>query len=152
MTTKIDPYLFFDGDCAEAIRFYQQVLGAELETMMKYEDAPQDASAGEHEGCASPDGGPPPAEWGERIMHASLLLDGQRLMASDTPPGTYEKPAGVAIALNVGTVDEAERAFGALAEGGQVTMPLCETFWSPRFGMLTDRFGISWMVGAAPAA
>lgn len=150
MTTKIDPYLFFDGDCAEAIRFYQRVLGAEIETMMKYEDAPREASSGQ-EGCASPNGGPPPAEWGERILHASLLLDGQRLMASDTPPGMYEKPAGVAIALDVPTVEEADRVFGELSEGGQVTMPLGETFWSPRFGMLTDRFGIAWMVGAEPA-
>lgn len=91
-----------------------------------------------------------PEEWNDRSMHASLLLDGQRLMASDCPPGAYEKPAGVAVAINVESVEEAERVFGELSEGGTVTMPLAETFWSPRFGMLTDRFGISWMVGAAP--
>lgn len=150
MTTTIDPYLFFDGDCAEAVRLYQRVLGAEIETLMPYKDAPGDASD-QHEGCASGDGTPPSEEWSERIMHASLLLDGQRLMASDCPPGMYEKPAGVAIAVNLPTVEEVERVFGELSEGGQVTMPLGETFWSPRFGMLTDRFGIAWMVGATPA-
>jgi PhnB protein len=150
MTTTIDPYLFFDGDCAEALSHYAEVLGGEIEALMKYSDAPQGQDS-EH-GCEPPEGTPPPEQWSDRIMHGSLLIDGQRIMASDSPPGMYDQPAGipVAVAVNVAGPAEVDRVFAAMSEGGRVDMPPAETFWSPRFCMFVDRFGISWMVGCQP--
>ena len=132
-----EPYLNFNGDCAQAFSFYEKVLGAKVEAMMKFSEMP-----------AEP-GQPPIA--GDGIMHASMTLDGQRCMASDMPPGmAYERPTGFAISLSYSTAEEGKRVFDALADGGQVGMPYGETFWAGGFGMLTDRFGIPWMVNAAP--
>ena len=127
------PYLNFDGDCRAAFTFYQQVLGGEL----------QITSHGD-----SPIAGEVPAEWHDRVMHARLDADGATLMASDYPPGEHAKPKGMSVALHVESPAEAERIFHALAEGGTVTMPIAQTFWSERFGMLVDRFGIPWMINA----
>ena len=138
----LDSYLFFDGNCAQAMRFYEKALGAKLEAVMTYGDSPQ------------PDQCPPGAK--DLVMHASLLVDGRRLMASDVPPGMGEGPkpmAGFALSLGYTSTAEAGRVFDALAQGGKVTMPMQKTFWAERFGMLTDRFGTPWMVsGDAQAA
>lgn len=131
--TDIDPYLFFDGTCAEAMRLYQRLLGGKLDVML-YRDGPSGS-------CA------PGSE--DRVMHACLTTDnGRRLMASDTAGlDPFRGNAGFAIALNVPTAAEAKRVFDALADGGQVRMPLDKTFWAECFGMLTDRYGIPWMIG-----
>lgn len=131
--TQLDAYLFFDGTCAEAMRFYERALGGKLEAMMKFGEGPPGS-------CEEGDE--------ERIMHASLLVDGRRLMASDTVKKyPLEGHSGFAVALHVPSVDGARRAFDALAEGGKVNMPLDKTFWAEAFGMLVDRFGVSWMIG-----
>lgn len=87
-----------------------------------------------------------PKEWGKKIMHASLRVGGQSLMGADTPPGSYQAPHGFSVALHIEDPAEAERVFGALAEGGKIGMPIQETFWAHKFGMLVDRFGTPWMV------
>lgn len=129
--TQLDTYLFFDGNCAEAMRFYQEALGGKIEDIMKYGDGPQSCAEGAK----------------DRVMHASLLLGDRRLMASDTHVPCSAAHQGFAVAYNVATKEEARRVFDALAAGGKVTMPLEKTFWTEAFGMLTDRFGIPWMIG-----
>ncbi|KGK84574.1 VOC family protein [Pseudomonas stutzeri] len=134
---KLSTYLTFDGQAREAFTFYQQVLGGTLE-MMTFAQAPE----AEHF----------PAEHRERIMHVCLTLDDYRLMASDTMPGmdcgsgSYEGIKGCSISLHPDSVAEGERLFAGLSAGGQVVMPMEKTFWAERFGMFTDRFGVSWMV------
>ena len=133
----IDAYIFFDGTCAEAMRFYEKTLGGKLEGMHTYADVP----AGEGQ-----PGDP------NRIMHASMLLDGRRLMASDTPPGQpHERMQGFSLSVHATDVDEGRRLFEALAEGGQVIMPWVPTFWAKGFGMLVDRFGTPWMANVGDA-
>jgi PhnB protein len=130
----VQPYLFFGGDCREAMTRYQEVLGGQLDVM-----AMSDA----------PDGEPVPEGQADLVMHAALMLGDTLLMASDDPTGGFEGVKGVAISVSAADTAEAGRVFDALAEGGEVTMPLGETFWSPCFGMCVDRFGVSWMVGVA---
>ena len=130
----LDSYIFFDGNCAEAMRFYERVTGGQLTAMMKYSEAPEGNQCG-GEGAA-----------GDRIMHASLLIDGRTLMASDCPPGQFKGQHGFALSLYYDTPEEAKRKFDMLADGGQVMMPFGPTFWAKGFGMLTDRFGTPWMV------
>jgi PhnB protein len=132
---KIDPYLMFDGCCEEAFKFYERVLAGKIEMMMTYGEAPEDC--------------PSSPEMRDKIMHTSLLVDGQRLMGSDSPPEYREKAQGFSVSIGVEEAGEAERIFHALAEGGQVTMPIGETFWAIRFGMLVDRFGTPWMVNCS---
>lgn len=137
---RLNPYLIFDGQCETAFNFYQRCLGGTLEAMLRFADAP----AG---GDADPGCGPVPPEFGDRIMHACLIVDGQRLMASDTaPPFPYEGIKGCSVSLNVDSIAEAERIFAALSDNGTVQMPLGTTFWAARFGMCTDRFGVPWMI------
>ena len=133
-TPKLDAYLFFDGNCAQAMRFYERVLGGKLQAMMTYAESPD------------PQHCPPGSK--DRIMHAAIELDDQRmLMASDTPAGQpYQGMKGISLSLFYVTVKEAQRAFDALNEGGKVSMPMSPTFWADTFGMLTDRFGTSWMI------
>jgi PhnB protein len=133
-TPMVEPYLFFGGRCEEALQFYTQALGAKVDMMMRYNESPQ-----------PPPPGMVPPGFEKKVMHASFRIGGSRLMASD---GCSEgaKFEGFSMAISVGTEPEADRAFNALAEGGQIKMPLTKTFWSPRFGMLTDKFGIGWMV------
>jgi PhnB protein len=137
--SQLEPYLFFNGNCAEAMRFYEKALGGKLEMMMKASEAP----AGN--GCpgANPDA----------VMHACVMVEGRRLMASDwMSPEPYPGINGVSISLVYPTVEEAKRKFEALAKGGKVVMPLDKTFWVESFGMLTDKFGTNWMVnGGKPA-
>jgi PhnB protein len=132
---QVQSYLFFDGRCEEALEFYRRALGAEIDMLMRFKDSPDPA---QHSGCA------PGSE--NKVMHASFHIGEANLMASDGR--CTGKPAfqGFSLSLLVPTEAQAEKAFGALAEGGQVQMPLAKTFFSPRFGMVADRFGVSWMV------
>ena len=132
---KLEPYLMFDGNCEEAIGFYTKALGGKIEMLIRYNESPE----------------PPPPEmmkpgFEDKVMHVSCTLGGQRLMASDDCMGA--KPFG-GFSLSISVADEAavDRAFNALAEGGTPIMPPGKTFWSPRFGMLTDKFGVGWMIG-----
>ncbi len=145
MSTTLTPYLSFEGNTREAFKFYEEALGANIKTMMSYADMP--APAAPSEGCANAG-----APSGNGIMHACLALPGgAMLFAGDTPPGMpFEGVKGVMIALQFDTDDQAHSAFHALSQGGQVTMPMAPAFWAKTFGMLTDRFGISWAVNGAP--
>ena len=135
--TLVQPYIFFGGRCEEALAFYRTAIGAQVDLIMHYKDSPQ----------PMPPGSIPPG-FENKVMHVTFRIGGTTLMASD---GCEEgaKFNGFSLSLAVPTEAEADRAFAALAVGGQVRMPLAKTFWSPRFGMLTDRFGISWMVTVA---
>lgn len=126
--------MFFDGRCEEAIQFYRTALGAEVEMLMRYKDSPE-----------PPPPGTVPAGYEDKVMHATFRIGGTALMASD---GCGDTPsfAGFSLSLAVPTAAEADSAFAAIADGGEVTMPLTKTFWSPRFGMVTDRFGLGWMI------
>jgi PhnB protein len=136
---QLDPYLFFDGNCAEAMRFYEKTLGGKLEMMMKASEAP----GGAVKPGADPDG----------ILHASVAVEGRHLMASDwMSPDPYPGMNGVSLTLSYPTVDEAKRKFDALAAGGEVFMPMEKTFWVESFGMLKDKFGTSWMVSGGKQA
>lgn len=129
---QLDAYLTFDGNCAEAMRFYQRTLGGKLD-LMTHAQSPIAAQT------------PPGSE--NRIMHARLSLDGRLLMASDSMVGhPYAGMKGFSLSLIYPTVAEAQRVFNALADGGKVIMPLDKTFWAKAFGMLVDRFGTPWMV------
>jgi PhnB protein len=134
----VQPYLFFGGRCEEALEFYRRALGAEVDMLMRYGDSPEPL----------PPGALPPG-FEKKVMHATFRIAGNTLMASD---GNEEgKPfEGFSLSLAMPTQAEAERAFAALADGGKVGMPLGKTFWSPCFGMLTDRFGLGWMISLAP--
>ncbi len=130
----IQPYLFFGGRCEEALEFYRSALGAQVDLIMRFKD--------------SPDPTPPgmlPAGFENKVMHASFRVGENSLMASD---GCEEglSFSGFSLSIAVATEAEADHFFAALSDGGQVQMPLTKTFWSPRFGMLTDRFGIGWMI------
>lgn len=129
---QLDPYLIFNGDCEEALKFYEQVLGGKTEGLMKFSGSP----AAEHA----------PPEWGDKVLHATIKIEGNVLMASDAPPGHYAKPQGISVAIGLNDSEKGERIFNALSEGGTVTMPFEKTFWASGFGMCTDRFGIPWMV------
>ncbi len=129
---EVNTYLLFDGNCKEAFEFYAGVLGGEIEAMIPHRGTEAEGHVPDH--------------WHDKIMHAKLKLSGGRLMASDAPPGHFEKPQGFSVNLAIATPDEAERIFAALAEGGTETMPIDKTFWARRFGMLVDRFGIPWMI------
>lgn len=132
---KLSTYLMFDGHCREAFTLYQAVLGGKLTAMMDHRGTP----AEEH---VAP-------EWIDKIMHACLEIEGQMLMASDAPPDRSDGPMrSVSVSVNVPDIAEAERIFAGLSEGATIQMPMAETFWSPRFGMLRDRFGTNWMIGA----
>ena len=135
---QLDTYLFFDGNCADAMRFYERTLGGKLQ-LMTHGDSPMAAQT-------------PPGS-ANRIMHGRLELDGRLLMASDSMVGQpYEGMKGFSLSLIYPTVAEAQRIFAALAEGGQVTMPIAKTFWAEAFGMLVDRFGTAWMVNGGMAS
>jgi PhnB protein len=129
---QVNPYLLFNGQCETAFKFYAKVLGGEIKAMLT------------HEGTPAADSVPP--EWRKKILHACLSLGDGVLMASDCPPALQEKPQGFSVSLQVKHPAEAERVFHALAENGTVRMPIAETFWAVRFGMLVDQFGIPWMI------
>ncbi len=129
---RVNPYLFYNGTCEAAFNYYAKVLGGKIEAMLT------------HEGTPASDQVPP--EWQKKIMHAKMSIDGEVLMASDAPPGHFNKPQGFSVSLQVEDPAEAERKFQALAEGGVVNMPIAQTFWARRFGMCVDQFGIPWMI------
>lgn len=138
---KIDPYLFFDGRCEEAIEFYKKALGAQVEFMMRNSESPE----------PPPEGMLPPGSE-HKIMHASLHIGGALVMMSDGMCSGEGGFKGFSLSLDCPDHDSAREAFAALADGGQVTMPLGKTFWAPLFGMVTDRYGVGWMVGVSPDA
>jgi PhnB protein len=128
----ITPHVNFNGRCAEAFSFYADALGGTINTLLTHGDTP----ARDHV----------PAEWHSKIMHASLTAHGTTILGADAPPDRYAPPRGITVALMVPTLADAEHAFKALSSGGTVTMAFQKTFWSAGFGMLTDRFGVPWMV------
>ncbi len=136
----IQPYLFFNGRCEEAVEFYRKALGAEVELMMRFKDSPEPAEPGMV---------PPGFE--NKIMHTSFRVGQTTVMASDGCSSDKAAFAGFSLSLSVPNESDADRVFAALADGGKVQMPLSKTFWSPRFGMLEDRFGIGWMISVAIA-
>ncbi len=129
-------YLFFEGRTEEALDFYQRALGAKVEAVHRYKDSPEPGHA------------PPGAE--NKVMHATFTIGDTTVMASDGNCQGAPDFRGVSLSLNVGTEAEAEQLFAALSDGGQVQLPLTKTFFSPRFGMVADRFGVSWMVHVRP--
>ncbi len=127
-----NPYIFFNGNCEEAFRFYEKCLSGRIEASFPYAGSPNEKEV--------------PENWRDKIMHIRLVAGPVVLMGSDAPPGQYEKPQGFSISLNTRETEEADRVFAALADGGTQIMPIQQTFWARRFGMLVDRFGIPWMV------
>lgn len=132
---KVEPYLFFNGRCEEAINFYKEALGAEVVMQMRMNESPEPPK----EGCM-------PAGFENKIMHANLRIGDTNVMMSD---GNSDKPAefkGFSLSIGAPDAAKAERMFNALAKGGNVQMPLAKTFWSPCFGMVADKFGVGWML------
>jgi PhnB protein len=131
----VAPYLFFNGRCQEALDFYTQAAGAQVESVMTYAQSPE-----------LPQPGSLPAGWADKIMHASALIGGARVLLSDGNSSLKPEFRGFALTLSVPTTEEAAQRFKALSDGGAVLLPLTETFYSPSFGMLNDRFGVMWMI------
>jgi PhnB protein len=137
---QVQSYLFFDGRCEEALAFYRGALGAEVTMLMRFKDAPE----------PTPEGMCPPGTE-DKVMHASFRIGQTELMASDGRAQGQPEFKGISLSLAVDSDAEAQRVFGVLSEGGQVQMPLDKTFFASSFGMVADRFGVSWMVIAGPA-
>lgn len=136
---QINTYLMFNGQCEEAFHFYEKALGGKIQQMSRYEGMPGDYQV-------SPG-------YNQKIMHARITVGDVIVMGSDAPPDRYQKPAGIQVSITVTEPADADRVFQALSEGGEVQMPMQETFWALRFGMLVDRFSIPWMVDCEkPAA
>ena len=129
---QINAYIFFNGQCKEAFEFYAKCLKGEIQGMLPHAGTPAESHV--------------PEEWRDKIMHARMVVGEGVLMASDAPPEHYKKPQGFSVSIGVKDIAEAERIFAELSEGGTVTMPIQQTFWAARFAMLTDRFGIPWMI------
>jgi PhnB protein len=132
---QVQPYLNFDGRCEEAIEFYRRTLGAEVTMLMRFKDSPEPAAPGMV---------PPGA--GNKVMHASFRIGDTTVLAADCHCGGRPNFQGFSLSLTVPSDAEAERRFAALTEGGQVQMPLTKTFFASRFGLVADRFGVSWMI------
>ena len=128
----ITPYLFFNGRCAEAFTFYEKCLGAKIVAMITHAETPAAKDT--------------PPDWQQKIIHGRLIVGDQMLMGSDVPPNQYHKPEGFSVTVSVDKPEDAERIHAALGDGGEVRMPIAETFWARRFGMVNDKFGISWMI------
>ncbi|HUB82557.1 MAG TPA: VOC family protein [Bryobacteraceae bacterium] len=129
---QISAYLNFNGQCEEAFNLYQKVLGGKIEGLFRYEGTPAAGQA--------------PPDWGQKIMHARLVTDQNEIMGADSPHGGDGPAKRFCMSIGLKDTNEAERIFNGLAEGGSIQMPLQQTFWAAKFGMLTDRFGIPWMV------
>ena len=133
---NVQAYLFFNGRCEEALDFYQRALGAEVEELMRFQDSPE-----------PPPPGVVPPGYESKVMHCCWRIGDTQIMASDgCCAGIEPSFQGFSLSLSLHSVEEADRLFTALAEGGQVQMPLAKTFWSPSFGIVVDRFGLSWMI------
>lgn len=134
---RVNPYLLFNGRCQEAFTFYAECLGGKIEAMLPHAGTPAEGHV--------------PPEWREKIMHARLSLGEDVIMGSDAPPGHFESPKGFSVTIQLTDPVEADRIFRRLSDGATVTMPIQQTFWATRFGMLVDRFGTPWMVNCQPA-
>jgi PhnB protein len=135
---QMTPYLSFDGRCEEAFDFYQGCFGGELGPIFRYAGTPLADQV--------------PADWHDKVMHGSLTVGEQVLMGGDVAPGRYEAPRGISLSLHIQSTDEAERIFSALSRDGNVLMPLAQTFWAARFGVVVDRFGIPWLINCEGVA
>ena len=129
---QLNPYLFFDGQCEAAFKFYEQCLGGKIVAMFSHAGTPAEEQV--------------PANWRDKIMHDRMLVGDEALMGSDAPPEHYEQTKGFSVSLSIDDPAQAEHVFNALAEKGTVKMPFQRTFWAVGFGMLVDRFGIPWMI------
>jgi PhnB protein len=129
---QVQPYLFFDGKCDEALAFYKKAVGAEPNMVMRYKDAPDQSMI--------------KPETKDKVMHASVKLGDTMVLMSDGHCQNQAHFQGFSLAVTAKDETEAERVFGGLSDGGNVTMPMAKTFFSPRFGMLTDKFGVGWIV------
>ncbi|MBZ0114384.1 MAG: glyoxalase/bleomycin resistance/extradiol dioxygenase family protein [Thermoanaerobaculia bacterium] len=138
---QIQPYLFFQGRCEEALEFYHQALGAKVEMLKRMKEIPE----------GIPTGNVAPGSE-EKIMHGQMRIGESVVMASDGSCNQGPTFGGFSLSISLEDEAAADRAFAALAQGGSVEMPMGETFWSPRFGMVTDRFGVGWMINVDPAA
>lgn len=128
----LNPYLLFSGNCEEALKFYEQTLGAKIDMLLRYGGSPAEEHA--------------PPDWSEKVVHARFTIGDTTLMAADASPGHYERPQGFSISISVNDTAKGENIFNALAENGKTTMPFQQTFWAKGFGMCVDRFGVPWMV------
>jgi|SRR5581483_2792055 len=133
----IHPHLPFKGDCKQAFEFYANVLGGKIVFIMTYGESPMAAQT--------------PSEMRDKVLHAAVQVDGAMFTGADAPPNQFEKATGVSVLLSIEDAAQADRVFNAMSEGGQVQMPIQETFWAQRFGMLIDRFGIPWMINCSKA-
>jgi uncharacterized glyoxalase superfamily protein PhnB len=129
---RISPHLCFDGQCREAMQLYHRVLGGDLQTMLTYGESPMAASI--------------ESRWHDRVVHATLVLGEIELTGVDMLPDTYQRPQGFFVTLSVAGIDRARKVFASLGEGGVIKLPFGKAFWSPGFGILTDRFGIPWEI------
>jgi PhnB protein len=129
---QMNPYLNFNGQCEAAFTFYAECFGGQVGAMFRYAGSPMADDV--------------PADWPDKIMHASFTLGDQVLMGGDVGPDRYEQPKGFSLSLQIKGAADAERVFHELARDGRVVMPLEKTFWAERFGMVVDRFGIPWMI------
>jgi PhnB protein len=135
---QLSPYLNFNGQCEAAFKFYERVLGGKIEAMITYAGTPAEEHA--------------PPELRNKILHARLIVGSDALMGSDAPPDRYDAPKSFSVSLQIDDPADAERIFHALAEKGIVQLPIQQTFWAERFGMLVDQFGIPWMVNCGKPA
>jgi PhnB protein len=131
---KFTPYLNFDGTCAEAFAFYEKALGGTITFKQTFGESPMADQVSK--------------DWRDKVMHVTLAVGDQILMGSDAPPGRYGTPRGMMVSIQIESPEQGERIFNRLADGGSVELPFQKTFWSGGFGMVTDRFGIPWMVNA----
>ena len=134
---EVAPYLNFDGHCAEAFKFYEKTLKGKIVMLSTHGETPMKDQV--------------PPDWQDKVIHARMELGNFVLMGCDAPASHYVKPQGTHVSVSVSSAAEGERIFNALAEGGSVTMPYAKTFWAAGFGMLTDRFGVPWMVNGETA-
>ena len=129
---QMNPYLSFKGECEAAFKFYERCLGAQPGAIFRYAGTPMAKHV--------------PADWSEKIMHGSVTIGEQVLMAGDVAPDQYEEPKGFSLSLQITSTADAERIFHEPAKDGRVVVPLAKTFWAARFGMVVDRFGIPWLI------
>ena len=134
---KLVPYLTFDGNCEAAFLFYEQIFGGKVEDKMTWGDSPMETQVS--------------AEWHEKVMHMSIQIGDWMIMGSDNPPNYFKKPQGMSVSVQVDGAQKAEQIFSALAKNGSVQMDIEKTFWAERFGMVTDQFGIPWMINCDKA-
>lgn len=132
---KIVPYLHFDGDCEEAFKLYEQVLGGKIQATFLFGQSPMASQVG--------------PDWADKVMHTSLIVGDQSILGTDAPPQYFKHPQGFAVCIDLPSEAEAERIYPALSEGGQIGMPLQETFWAKRYAQFVDRFGTSWMINVS---